>query len=289
MTASVRVHEIAFGEFPHRDVDDPSVVEPADGDHEVFLRAVALGGQGRYARAAADLQGVVAAAPGESGRSWRAVARCALASHRRQAGGHRRALADDGLAAALALTAEDATTPLGRAAVVDAFTGLAADLLGVGDLVGSGRLLGRADEVVDALPGSSDVPWWLSGRPALRTAWVRAEWHLYSGRGDDALQAARRAHSLAVDCPSARHRLKTDLLVAACRSVVGDRDDARRAATDVVARARELDQAPLEWATWGLLTDLAPTPEDKEAAASRQRDLGHRLERQLVGFRPPPT
>ncbi|MBE7160495.1 MAG: hypothetical protein INR72_04545 [Williamsia herbipolensis] len=255
----------------------------ADDPREVLLRAIALAAQGRYARAAADLRRL--AADRDTDAVLRSAARCALASHRRQAGGHRRALVDDGAAAALAHAAPDGSGR--RAVLADALTGLAADRLGTGDLAGSGRLLTRAEEVLDA--GRPTRRWECGGRPALRTAWVRAEWHLYSGRAAEAMVAADRAASQAADCPSARHRLKTDLLVAACRAGVGERDAARETATDVASRAGVLRQRPLEWAAWGLLADLATDDDDRRGARSQHVQLGHRLRRQLPGFGAPAT
>ena len=245
------------------------------------MRAIALGAQGWYARASADLRRVVTTAPrGAGGELLRSAARCAAASHRRQAGGHRQALVDDGAAVASAVAAPDGAAR--RSALIDALAGLAADRLGIGDLAGSDRLLGRAEEIATGLRRDED--WVRGGRPALRIAWVRAEWHLYSGRGDEAGRIAARAAGLAADCPSARHRLKTDLLVAACHAASGDVDRARAAATDVSARADALVQRPLGWAAWGLLADLATDPDERAAARSRREDLARWLRAQLVGF-----
>ncbi|WP_299575513.1 hypothetical protein [uncultured Williamsia sp.] len=261
-------------------VDDPTEVVTAQDPDDLLLRAIALAAQGRYARAAADLQRVLRDARSTDGLLLRSAARCAVASHRRQAGGHRRALVDDGAAVASAVAAPDGAGR--RAALVDALTGLAADRLGVGDLAGSDRLLGRAEAIADDM--RPDVDWVRGGRPVLRTAWVRAEWHLYSGRGTEAYRVAVFAADLAADCPSARHRLKTDLLLAACSAASGDIDRARDDATDVASRADALDQRPLAWAAWGLLIDLAPDPDERAAAGSRHEDLGRWLRRQGGGF-----
>lgn len=279
----VPMQEIAFGECVNANIDDPTTVVPAQDSEGLVLRATALAAQGWYARAAADLHRVIRAVPRNAdGALLRSTARCAAASHRRQAGGHRRALVDDGIAVASAVAAPDGAGR--RSALVDALTGLAADRLGIGDLAGSDRLLGRAEVIADDLrPG---VDWVRGGRPVLRTTWVRAEWHLYSGRGAEAARVAAHAADLAADCPSARHRLKTDLLLAACHAASGDADRARDEATDVAARADALAQRPLGWAAWGLLTDLATDPDDRAAAESRRGDLGRWLRAQLAGFAP---
>ncbi|MGZ8179223.1 hypothetical protein ACXVUM_14945 [Williamsia sp. SKLECPSW1] len=259
----VHLHEVAFGEFPDANVDDPASVEPARELDDLFLRAVAVAGQGQHARARADLRRVLAAAGrGQDGLLLRSAAHCALASHRRQAGGHRQALADDGAAAALA-TAAPGADPRRAAAVTDALVGLAADHLGTGALAAADRLLCRAegDKPVDGVPGR----WWLDGRPALRRTWVRAEWHLFGGRGAAALAVADEASVLARDCPSARHRLKTDLLVAASRVAAGDPEGARGAASAVVDRAERLRQIPLGWAAAGLLIDVSVSLRDDDA------------------------
>lgn len=281
----IGMRDIAFGEFPDANVDDPSCVLPAQDPVDVWMRGVALAGQGRYARAVADLRAVIAAGRGSDGPFLQSVARCALASHRRQAGDHRGALVDDGVAASHALSVPDPDRR--RVALVDALAGLAADRLGIGDLAGSGRLLDRAETVGTESTGAESTgstSWWLADRARLRTAWVRAEWHLYSGRGGEALVVARDALDTAADCPSARHRLKTALLVAACHAAVGDGDVAREQGAEVAAMARRRRQPPLEWAALGLLVDLAASPDERTAAMGRRTELTRELRLRSVGF-----
>ncbi|MCV7328522.1 hypothetical protein H7J81_00215, partial [Mycobacterium cookii] len=104
---------------------------PAAGTpRQLWLRAVAAAGQGRYAHARSDLAALLRVAP--SGVAA-ALAHSAHASFLRQLGWHDLARGRDGRA--LALSGGDAE------AVGDALTGLAADALGVGRLATAATLL----------------------------------------------------------------------------------------------------------------------------------------------------
>src|ERR1700758_2991032 len=107
---------------------------------QLWLRAVAAGGQGRYGSAYRDL--AEARRTGPTAR-WVSLAHSTQASFLRQLGWHALARGWDGRAVALA--GED---PEARA---DALIGLAADALGVGRFAAAATLLARADAV--AVPG----------------------------------------------------------------------------------------------------------------------------------------
>ena len=114
--------------------DDPGrwPLPTAADSEDLWLRAVAAGGQGRYGSARADLAELVRRQPG--GR-LASLALSTRASLLRQLGWHWHAHDWDGRA--LALAGGD------REAGVDALTGLAADALGVGRLAASAALLAR--------------------------------------------------------------------------------------------------------------------------------------------------
>ncbi|MDZ4236367.1 MAG: hypothetical protein U1C73_22030, partial [Dietzia sp.] len=117
------LEDIAFG-------GNPGVwpLPPAMTSHDLWLRAVAAGGQGRYASALTDLntlRRLAARGPDVS------LALSTRASFLRQLGWHDRARSLDGQALALA---DGAATP-----AADALIGLAADALGVGRFAASER------------------------------------------------------------------------------------------------------------------------------------------------------
>src|SRR5687768_11318696 len=114
MSAETGLADAAFGDDPGR-----WPLPAATTAHQLWLRAVAAGGQGRYAIALADLAGMYRIA---SAGPLASLAHSTRASFLRQLGFHARARRWDGRAVALA--GEDLE------ARADALIGLAADALG---------------------------------------------------------------------------------------------------------------------------------------------------------------
>ena len=153
MTATA-LSAAAFGEDPGM-WPLPAAHTPA----ELWLRAVAAGGQGRYGSAQADLSALLHQLPAGGLAS---LALSTRASFLRQLGGHRAARGWDGRALALAGTDGASTVE----PAVDALVGLAADALGVGRLAASATLLERADaELARVRRG------WRSGGPGWVPNW----------------------------------------------------------------------------------------------------------------------
>jgi len=222
--------DAAFGEHPGR-WPLPAATTPTD----LWLRAVAAGGQGRYGAAFADLD--------ELGRTHPRGALASLAygtraSFLRQLGGHRVARGWDGRAWAAAGSDADVGT--------DALVGLAADALGVGRFALARRLLLRAGEL---LGGGG-------GRLPIRLAWVGAELSMFTGDGAAAVGHARHAVDLASDFGSARHDTKSRVVLAAALCAVGDLAASRDVGDDALARAQGLGLTPLSWAVACLLADI---------------------------------
>ncbi|WP_197374306.1 hypothetical protein [Mycolicibacterium baixiangningiae] len=245
--------DAAFGERPDR-WPLPTSADPQDR----WLRAVAAGGQGHYAVALTEL-----AALRRAGSALGSLAMSTRASFLRQLGGHHDAAGWDGRA----LAAAEADAP-----AADALIGLAADALGVGRFAASDRLLDRAAEVVDA----ADDP-----RLPVRFAWVSAELAMMRGDGGTAVAHAERAVAAAADQTSARHRLKSDVVLAAALCSHGDLDRCRAIADAALARAGDLGLVPLRWALASLLADIgsaAYTPEQvtdfRDASADTVRRRG---------------
>ena len=228
---SIVLANAAFG-------DDPSLwpLPPASTPHELWLRAVVAGGQGRYGSAMADLDGVCRL---QRDGPLVSLAHSTRASFLRQLGGHDRARGWDGLAIALA-----GSDPESGA---DAFIGLAADALGVGRFAASATALRRAGELLRR-PASPRLP--------VRLAWVSAELAMARGEGATAVGHAERAVDLAAALGSARHTLKSAVVRAAALCSAGEIDASRRLADVALQDADRLGIIPLRWALACLLADI---------------------------------
>lgn len=240
---SVSLADVAFGADPGR-----WPLPSARGPEQTWLRAVAAGGQGRYAAARADLAQLMRAEP--AGR-WRSLALTAQASFLRQQGWHWRAHDVDGRA--WAASAGDPE------AAVDALSGLAADALGVGRLAASAALLARAE-----VAASHGVP----ARQSVRLAWVHAELAMAGGDGAAAVRHARRAGELAARQPSQRHRVKSGVVLAAASCCAGDLDGSRAVADGALADADTYGLVPLRWALACLLSDIGSAVHSPAVIAS---------------------
>lgn len=239
----------AFGTDPGR----WPLPSASTGD-EHWFRAVAAGGQGRYAAARAELDAVASA-----GGPIASLASSTRASFLRQLGWHAAARGWDGRA--LAAAGRD---PEARA---DALIGLAADALGVARFALSARLLECAiDVVVAGCPERLPVRW----------AWVSAELAMVTGRGDDAVGHAERAVALAGESGSTRHAVKSAVVHAAALCSTGARDAAREVADTAIRHAQDAGLIPLTWALSCLLGDVGSAVYDADEIAdlrARSADL----------------
>ncbi|MDV3127402.1 hypothetical protein M1247_20930 [Mycobacterium sp. 21AC1] len=228
-TASVLANA-AFGDDPGR-WPLPAATHP----REHWLRAVAAGGQGRYACALSEL--AVITRTHRSGPLL-SLAQSTQASFLRQLGWHTRARGADGVA--LAHSGGDAE------ATSDALIGLAADALGVGRFGVSARMLDRARTVV----GDG------GGRSAVRLAWVSAELAMVRGDGADAVGHAERGVVAAAGYGATRHALKSDVVLAAALCSAGRLDRARDVADSALQVTDRTGSVPLRWALACLLSDI---------------------------------
>ncbi|MGB3483676.1 MAG: hypothetical protein WBB07_15870 [Mycobacterium sp.] len=205
---------------------------PAKTPVQLWLRAVAAGGQGRYASAHTDLAHLRRQLPQHGPPA--SLAYSTTASLLRQLGWHDRARHWDSVA--LRLSGED---PEARG---DALVGLAADALGVGRFAVAARLLAEADR--------------LEGGPArhpVRVAWVSAELAMVMGEGAEAVRHARRGVELATGLSSLRHRLKSEVVLAAAQCSAGELGDARAVADLALTSTASSGLVPLSWAVSSLL------------------------------------
>lgn len=265
----------AFGDRP-----DAAVTVSSDADgRDRWLAAVALGGQGRYARAAALLTGLL----GDPDPVLAALAGSTMASHLRQLGGHGRARTHDAEAARrlTAATSDglderrgggdpqggnhphggDDNDPHGsgdpdgidrRGALVDVLLGLAADAIGLGRPSVADRLHGAA------VRAAAEHGAW---RVTVRIEWVAAELALATGRPAAAVPHAERALALATAEGGTRHTAKSTMVLGAALAAQGTPDGRSRAEallTDAVTLSLTRGMFPLVWPCALLLADLAP-------------------------------
>ncbi|WP_406816961.1 hypothetical protein [Mycobacterium sp. M23085] len=214
---------------------------------QLWLRAVAAGGQGRYGAAFGDLAVLRRSAP--AGR-LASLGMSTRGSFLRQLGWHTLARGWDGRALALAGGDPEAAA--------DALIGLAADALGVGRFAAAATLLARADQVLAAANSEAPVP----DRLPVRRRWVGAELAMARGDGDAAVCLAGEGVELAVAMASGpnggspRHRVKSEMVLAAALCSAGDLERARTVADDALATTGRLGLLPLRWALACLLIDI---------------------------------
>ena len=230
-----KLADAAFGDQPGS-WPLPTATTP----HELWLRAVACGGQGRYGSAYRDL--AVLRHSGPAGRLV-SLAHSTQGSFLRQLGWHTLARGWDGRALALA-----GTDPEARA---DALIGLAADALGGGRLAAAATLLTRVDPVLASEPGVPD-------RLPVRRRWVAAELAMACGDGELAVRRATEAVELAraMVVTSARHQVKSEVVLAAALCSAGITERARAVAQAALDATGRLELIPLRWALACLLIDI---------------------------------
>lgn len=241
---------VAFGDDPGR-----WPLPPAAAPRELWLRAVAAGGQGRYANARADLAELY-----RGKGPLRSLAHSTQASFLRQLGWHARARRWDGRALALAGCDTEGAA--------DALIGLAADALGVGRFDASARALERAAGLVSSAP-----------RLPVRLGWVSAELAMARGQGATAVNHAERAVEHAAALGSSRHEVKSSVVLAAARCSAGDVDTARSVADAALGEATRHGIVPLQWALACLLADIGSaehSAQDMAALRARSADTVRR-------------
>jgi hypothetical protein len=186
------------------------------------------------------------------------------ASFLRQLGWHDRARTWDGRA--LALGASDVAD---REARVDALIGLAADALGVARFAASAQALARAEDLLDGAPS----------RLPVRLAWVTAELAMALGDGDAAVGHAERGVDLAADLGSARHAVKSEVVLAAALCSAGEIDRSRAVAEGGLKTAAQLGIIPLSWALACLLATIGSATHSAEQVARIRDDCADTVRR----------
>jgi len=240
----------AFGPRPDLAID-AAPTRP----YQRWLAAVVLGGQGRYAAAAALLDELRT----DADPVLAALGASALAAHRRQLGGHAAARVLDAAGLARLAAAGLVGAPgLAAEATSDVLLGLAADAIGVA----------RTDEARLLVATAADFP--VGWRGAIRLGWVRAEIELAAGRADLAVGPAAAAAELAAGTGARRHQVKSAIVHATALATPSPRAPAgedRGLARDLLHRALddcvELGLASLAWPCGLVLAELDPARRDE--------------------------
>lgn len=276
--------DAAFGAHPGVSATELPAARDA---REAWLRAVVLGGQGRYAAARAELRG---STEHRVDPVFAALAASTRGSLLRQLGWHAAAARHDGAAAALVLpglSGEDRSSarhaPGRLDAACDALTGLAADALGTGRTDLAADLLARVRTV---LGEAAEAPGPDRLRLAIRLRWVSAETALAAGRFAEALPHAEAALALAEQGPSVRHQVKSRLLLAAATAANGSAGRAGELAETVAADCREHGLLPLRWACAMLRSGVAARDIDRTAAQREAAECAAAIEHLGGRFRP---
>lgn len=232
-----------------------------------WLLGVCLAASGRFGGAMAVLQPMVADVAAPERRHFAGLAATTIASVNRQLNRFTDARGFDQWATRIG--AED------PAVEVDAWMGLAADLVGVGDVPAATKALARAESRYRR--GSE----W---RTTVRLGWVRAEIALVGDDPAQAITSAAAAVELSEASDAPRHVAKSLLFLGAARlarpdarspAVMRDAElDLRRSA----ALAQSLGALPILWPACMLLARLhAAAPElrdrDRQTAASALRTI----------------
>ncbi|GAA3018630.1 hypothetical protein [Actinokineospora globicatena] len=238
------------------------------GGRAAWLASVTLGGQGRYAAAAALVWPVI----NGTDPVLAALAAATLAAHRRQLGGHAaareldalglRRLAAAGLVAGKrspqdqrAARAADGTDA--AAARSDVLLGLAADAIGLGRL-------GEARALIGIESASGDGGW----RAEIKRGWVAAEVELAAGHPAAAEAPARAAAAAARRSPSVRLLAKSRLVLGVVLAGTGDRAGAVAEITTCLRESITHGMIPLRWPSRIVLADLEPERASEHRSAA---------------------
>jgi len=247
--------DAAFGAEPGR-----YPLPAAESMQSRWWRAVALGGQGRYAAAETELTVILRQ---RAGAPFVSLAASTRGSHLRQLGRHAAARPLD----ARALLSAASELPAHRAqARCDALLGLAADALGSGQTQVARRLLARCRPVVDEAGWRCQVRW----------HWVGAETALCEGAVDAAREHAAHGDLLAQQCSSQRHQVKSRLVHAAALGA----DGGAELAGELIGRTRAHGLLPLQWAATMLLRALdGPAVSGAQALDAQLASIADQLAR----------
>jgi hypothetical protein len=223
----------------------------AEATAAAWLLGVALGASGRYGSALTVLEPLTTThSDSAERRLFAALASSTAASVQRQLGSH-------AIARTLDLHAESLAGESAEAAF-DAWLGLAADAVGLGDAAIAREQMERAAGLTD---GRTD--WW---RQRVRLLWVRAEIALMNGDPAAAAASAERAVALAESSRAPRHVAKSLLFLGIAQVHADLTTEAGNTLRRAATLAESLGTLPLLWPSRALLGALLEPVAPREAA-----------------------
>ena len=244
--------------------------QDAEATAAAWLLGVCLGAAGRYGAAMVVLEPLATSAPeAPDRRLFASLAAATLGSVSRQLGRHAEGRAIDERALELAGDAAEAR--------FDAVLGLAADAVGLGEVVHADAALAEAVHLAD---GRGD--WW---RQRVRLDWVRAEIALLREHPDEAVGRATSAIALAESSGAPRHVAKGLLFLGVSQVQAGDHGEAASSLRRAATLAESLGCVPLVWPARAVLGALvAPSaPAESAAALASARSVVRQIADELPG------
>jgi tetratricopeptide (TPR) repeat protein len=244
--------------------------QDAEATAAAWLLGVCLGAAGRYGAAMVVLEPLATSAPeAPDRRLFASLAAATLGSVSRQLGRHAEGRAIDERALELAGDAAEAR--------FDAVLGLAADAVGLGEVVHADAALAEAVHLAD---GRGD--WW---RQRVRLDWVRAEIALLREHPDEAVGRATSAIAFAESSGAPRHVAKGLLFLGVSQVQAGDHGEAASSLRRAATLAESLGCVPLVWPARAVLGALvAPSaPAESAAALASARTVVRQIADELPG------
>ena len=244
--------------------------QDAEATAAAWLLGVCLGAAGRYGAAMTVLEPLANSAPeAPDRRLFASLAGATLGSISRQLGRHAEGRAIDERALELAGDAPEAR--------FDAVLGLAADAVGLAEVVQADAALAEAVHLAD---GRGD--WW---RQRVRLDWVRAEIALLREHPDEAVARATSAITLAEASGAPRHVAKGLLFLGVSQVQSGDHAEAAASLRRAATLAESLGCIPLVWPARAVLGALvAPAyPAESAAALTSARHVVQQIADELPG------
>ena len=225
----------------------------AEATAAVWLLGVCLAAAGRYGSAMVVLEPLAEARPADAERRlFSSLAAATLASVARQLGRHAEGRRLDERALDLAGDAAEAR--------FDAYLGLSADAVGLGESAAAEAALAEAALLAEIRP-----EWW---RQRVRLDWVRAEVALMRDRPDEAVSRANSAIVLAEASGAPRHVAKGLLFSGVALVSTGDLDEAAATLRRAATLAESVGAIPLVWPARAVLGALVAATNPSESSAS---------------------
>ena len=208
---------------------------------------------GRYGSAMVVLEPLAEARPADAERRlFSSLAAATLASVARQLGRHAEGRRLDERALDLAGDAAEAR--------FDAYLGLSADAVGLGESAAAEAALAEAALLAEIRP-----EWW---RQRVRLDWVRAEVALMRDRPDEAVSQANSAIVLAEASGAPRHVAKGLLFSGVALVSTGELDEAAATLRRAATLAESVGAIPLVWPARAVLGALVAATNPSESSAS---------------------